>query len=51
MKRKRPIVKRAGWKKSPLKPLTREGKKRRAEYLRGWNTRLGQLLFAEAERR
>ena len=38
-----------GWKESPLRPLTSEGKKRRAEWLRTWKLYMGQLLCAEAE--
>jgi hypothetical protein len=40
-----------GWKESPRKPLTPEGKKRRTEWLAGWNARMHGLLLAEAERR
>ena len=52
MKRNLPTNKRrygGGWKESPLRPLTPEGKKRRAAYLRNWSLYIGQLLFAEAE--
>jgi hypothetical protein len=34
-----------------VKAAHAEGKKRRAEYLRSWSLYVGQLLFAEAERR
>jgi hypothetical protein len=51
MKRKRPNIKPGGYKPPPSKPLTPEGKKRRAEWLRTWNLYMSQLLFAEAERR
>jgi hypothetical protein len=51
VKRKKPNLQRGGWKPSPSKPLTPEGKKRRAEWLHAWKLYMGQLLFAEAERR
>ena len=54
VKRKPPTRQRrhgGGWKESPLRPLTAEGKKRGAQWLRAWNLYMNQLLFAEAERR
>jgi hypothetical protein len=51
VKRERSIAKRGGWNGSPSKPLTLEGKKQRAKYLHSWSLEMGQLLFAEAERR
>jgi hypothetical protein len=51
MKNKRPRLKPGGWRNTPSKPLTPEGKKRRAAYLRNWNLYMNQLAFAEAERR
>ncbi len=54
MRRKRPIDKPrygGGYKESPRKPLTPEGKKRRAEWLTGWKARMHGFLLAEAERR
>jgi hypothetical protein len=55
VKRKSPTRQRryrsGGWKESPLRPLTPEGKRRRAQWLRAWSLYMNQLLFAEAERR
>jgi hypothetical protein len=42
---------RRGWKGDPIKPLSAAAKRRRTEWLAGWNLRMSQLLFAEAERR
>ena len=39
-----------GWKESPRKPLNAEAKRRRAEWLQGWNSRIHGLLRAEVER-
>jgi hypothetical protein len=40
-----------GWQESLLRLLTPEGKKRRAEFIRNWNSRMHGLLRAEMERR
>jgi hypothetical protein len=51
VKPKKPNLKRGGWKESPLRPHTPEGKKRHAAYLRNCSIYIGQLMFAEAKRR
>jgi hypothetical protein len=48
--------KRTGWQQAKERQparavLTPEAKRRRAEYLRNWSLYVGQLLFAELERR
>jgi hypothetical protein len=40
-----------GWQESPLRLLTPEAKKRRAEFIRNWNSRMHGLLLVEMERR
>jgi hypothetical protein len=51
VKRKKPIKpRRTGWKKSPAKPMPREAKKRRTEWLAAHGLYLRQLLISEAER-
>jgi hypothetical protein len=51
VKRKRPTQRRygGGYKESPLRPLTPEGKKPRREYLMAWHQYHNNLVFAEAE--
>jgi hypothetical protein len=41
---------RPGWKEAPHRPLTAEGKRRRAEWLTAHTRYLSQLIFNEAER-
>ena len=53
MKRKPPTHKRrygGGWKESPLRLLTPEGKRRRREWLFAHRLYLHQLMLSEAER-
>ena len=53
VKRKPPTHKRrygGGWKESPLRPLTPEGKRRRREWLFAHSLYLHQLMLREAER-